>query len=108
MDAEGAAGESPPVEEDVEPDDGKPEGDEDEDVIPETVEDHSDQGGNDSGQNHSHRQGGEKRPVEGGDGLGAQQLVIGGGGEDGDGIGPDSEETDVADREQAGEPHHED
>ena len=107
VDAEGPAGKASPVEEDVEGDDGKAKGDEDEDVVPETVEDEADGQRHDAGHEDSHGQGGEEGPGQDGYRLRAQLLVGGVGGEDGDGVGADAKEADVPHGEQAGVPNDE-
>ena len=76
-----------PVEEHVERNDGEPEGHQHEDIVAEPVEHHADHQRHQPGQHNTHRQRGEERPAEGGDGLGPQLLVGSIGRQDGNGIG---------------------
>ena len=106
VNAEGPSGHGPPVEKDIECDDGETEGHQDEHIIPEAVEYHAHHHGHSAGQQSAQGQGGKKGPGYGRYRFTPQLFVGGVGSQNGHRVGANAEKADVPHRKQPGVAHH--
>ena len=106
VNAESPSGNRPPVQKDIECNDGKAEGHQHKHIVPKAVENHADYHRHRPGQQRAQRQRGKKRPGKGRNSLAPQLLVGRIGSQNRHRIGANAEKTDMPHRQQPRIAHH--